>query len=156
MNGIDLPSLLMLVGRGLEEYVVSRLREQGYAQVRVSHGYVFQRLLVATPTISELALDLGITQQGASKSVAELESLGYVERRVAGHDNRVRTVHLTDQGRLTIGAARAARAEFLDRLGQVVSADDLAGATRTAEAAASLLGLDQAIAGRSVRLPPED
>jgi DNA-binding MarR family transcriptional regulator len=143
----------MLVGRGLEEYVVDRLREQGYATVRVSHGYVFQRLLVATPTISELALDLGITQQGASKSVAELEALGYVERRVAGHDNRVRTVPLTDQGHQAIAAGRAARAEFVDRLRQAVTADELTGATRTAAAAASLLGLDQAIAGRSVPLP---
>jgi DNA-binding MarR family transcriptional regulator len=156
MTDVDLPSLLMLVGRGLEDYVVSRLREQGYPTIRVSHGYVFQRLSVATPTISELALDLAITQQGASKSVAELETLGYVERRVAGHDNRVRTVHLTDRGRQAIGAGRAVRAEFLDRLGQAVSAEELAGATRTAEAAASLLGLDQAIEGRSVPLPPQD
>ena len=96
----------------------------------MSHGYVFQRLLVATPTITELALDLGITQQGASKSVAELETLGYVERRVAGHDNRVRTVHLTDQGHQAIAAGRAVRAEFLDRLRQAVSADELAGATQ--------------------------
>ena len=156
MTDVDLPSLLMLVGRGLEDHVVSRLREQGYATVRVSHGYVFQRLLVATPTISELALDLGITQQGASKAVAELESLGYVERRVAGHDSRVRTVHLTDQGNQAIAAGRAVRAEFLDRLEQSVSADEIAGATRTAAAAASLLSLDQAIASRSVPIPADD
>ena len=156
MSDVDLPSLLMLVGRGLEEYVVDRMREQGYATIRVSHGYVFQRLLVATPTITELALDLGITQQGASKSVAELETLGYVERRVAGHDSRVRTVHLTDRGHQAIAAGRAVRAEFLDRLREAVSVDEMSGATKTTAAAAALLGLDQAIAGRSVRLPADD
>jgi len=156
MTPLDLPSLLMLVGRGLEEYVVSRMREQGYSTIRVSHGYVFQRLLVATPTISELALDLGITQQGASKSVTELEALGYVERRVAEHDSRVRTVHLTAQGRKVVEAGRAARAGFLDRLTQAVSEDELNGAMRTAAAAAALLGLDQAIARRSVPIPQSD
>lgn len=156
MNPVDLPSLLMLVGRGLEDYVVSRVREQGYSTIRVSHGYVFQRLLVATPTISELALDLGITQQGASKSVTELEALGYVERRVAGYDSRVRTVHLTAQGRQVIEAGRAARAEFLDRLSQAVSGDELNGALRTAAAAASLLGLDQAIAHHQVPISEND
>jgi DNA-binding MarR family transcriptional regulator len=75
---------------------------------------------------------------------------------VAGHDSRVRTVHLTDQGRQAIAAGRTARAEFLTQLGRAVSTDDLAGATRAAEAAASLLGLDQAIAGRSVPLPAGD
>jgi DNA-binding MarR family transcriptional regulator len=41
------------------------------------------------------------------KVIDELEELGLAERRVDEHDRRRRAVHLTDQGRATLGRARA-------------------------------------------------
>jgi len=77
------------------ESLVTRLREEGYDGVKASHGYVVQRLLEDEPTIGGLAAALGITQQGASKQVTDLERLGYAERVPVPGDQRARRVRLT-------------------------------------------------------------
>ncbi|MEV7691438.1 MarR family winged helix-turn-helix transcriptional regulator [Streptomyces bungoensis] len=70
---------------------------------------MFQHLIDAQPTVSDLAARLEMTQQGASKAVAELERLGYVERVPSPHDARIRHVTLTRRGRQAVNAARQAR-----------------------------------------------
>ncbi|MER8220741.1 MarR family transcriptional regulator [Streptomyces sp. NPDC094143] len=70
---------------------------------------MFQHLIDAQPTVSDLAAKLDMTQQGASKVVAELERLGYVERLPSPRDARIRHVGLTARGRETVTAARRAR-----------------------------------------------
>lgn len=90
------------------------------------HSYVFQHLLSGPKTIGELADLLGVTQQGASKSVAELERLGYVARQVAEGDLRVRQVHLTERGQAAIDAGRAARADVRADLEELLGARGLA------------------------------
>jgi DNA-binding MarR family transcriptional regulator len=108
---LDTATLLSLVGSLAERRILDALQADGYAVTR-AHGYVFQRLLTGAQSISELAADLGITQQGASKHVAELERQGLVSRRVSPVDGRARIVELTTSGRSAIASARAARADF--------------------------------------------
>jgi DNA-binding MarR family transcriptional regulator len=60
--------------------------------------------------ITELARRLGMTAQGASKVVIELEELGYVRRQPAADDRRTHLVELTQRGRDLIDAGREARA----------------------------------------------
>ena len=48
-----------------------------------------------------------MTSQAVSKSVRELEALGYVERWSDPADGRVRRVALTDKGRAVLEAGRA-------------------------------------------------
>lgn len=109
---IDLPTLVSLTGLATSEHLLRRLREGGNPEVRISHGYVFQHLLGGSPTVGELAELLDITQQGASKVVVELESLGYVERRQDPDDSRIRRVALTALGRTVIERGRTARAKL--------------------------------------------
>lgn len=67
-----------------------------------------------------------MTQQGASKAVAELERLGYTERVPDPGDARVRLVRLTPRGREAVAAARRARAALEERLTRRCGAESLA------------------------------
>ncbi|NYE18863.1 MarR family winged helix-turn-helix transcriptional regulator [Microbacterium immunditiarum] len=148
---LDTATLLSLAGSLAEGAVIEAVRARGYEVTR-AHGYVFQRLLTGDQTITALAADLRITQQGASKHVAELERLGLVSRRVAPDDRRSRIVGLTDAGREVIDAARRARTEFEARVRAIVG-DDLLAATRRALAMVLDEGGTSAhIADRSVPL----
>ncbi|HWL78737.1 MarR family winged helix-turn-helix transcriptional regulator [Microbacterium sp.] len=142
---LDAATLLSLAGSLAERSVIEAVRARGYHVTR-AHGYVFQRLLAGDQTITALAADLRITQQGASKHVAELERLGLVSRRVSPDDRRAKIVGLTDAGREVIDTARRARAQFEERVRAVIG-DDLLAATRRALA----LLLDDA--GTSAHIP---
>ena len=63
----------------------------GFQNVRQSPGCVIQHLIEAYRTISELARRMEVTQQAASKVVAEMVGLGILESVVA-EDRRVRQV----------------------------------------------------------------
>ena len=137
----------MLTGAAVEAFVLAELRANGFEDTRTSHGYVFQHLVSGSPTVSELAGKLGITQQGASKTVAELERFGYVHRVPDHLDARVTRVHLSDRGRAVIEQARGVR----DRLQRELD-DDLAlrsGLERLLE----LVGGASAVRARSAAPP---
>jgi len=142
---LDTATLLSLAGSLAERSVIEAVCARGHGVTR-AHGYVFQRLLAGDQTITALAADLRITQQGASKHVAELERLGLVSRRVSPDDRRAKVVGLTDAGRDVIDAARRARAQFEERVRTIVG-DELLEATRRALA----LVLDDA--GMSAHIP---
>ena len=109
---LDLPTLTMLAGTETSRLLLRRLADEGFPGVRRSHGYVFQRLVAGEPTIGELAAALGITQQGASKQVRELEALGYVERVTAAADARARTVRITPRGHAAMETGRRLQREL--------------------------------------------
>jgi DNA-binding MarR family transcriptional regulator len=109
---LDLPTLVALAGAAANEHLLGRLREQGYAGVRTSYGYVIQNLIDQTPTVGELAVRLDVTQQAASKAVLEMEGLDLVSRIPDETDSRVRRVALTSHGQALLDAGRAARAEL--------------------------------------------
>ena len=96
--------------------VERRIAAHGFPALRQSHGYLVQHLVPGPKTIGQLATLLGMTQQGASKCVTELESAGYVARQADERDARVRAVALTDHGWAAVHAARTARRELRDAL----------------------------------------
>lgn len=113
---LDLGTLALFVGNTLAEVSLAELRAQGHPHVRVSHGYVFQHLVERARTIGELAERLGVSQQAASKSVAELEGLGYVEREPDVEDARIHRVKLSKRGWAVIEAGRALRVKIARKL----------------------------------------
>ncbi|MCX5602468.1 MarR family winged helix-turn-helix transcriptional regulator [Streptomyces phaeochromogenes] len=115
---LDTGALALFVGFAATSAVQAELAANGFPDLRMSHGYVFQRLLHTEPTIGDLAEKLDMTQQGASKAVAELERLGYTERLPDPHDARIRRVTLTARGHEAVTAARHARAAQEERLRQ--------------------------------------
>ncbi|WP_211195841.1 MarR family transcriptional regulator [Agromyces sp. H66] len=148
---LDVTTLSALAGDAASDYVLEHLRTLGHTGVRLSHGYVFQRLLATEPTVGELAESLAITQQGASKHVAQLEALGWVDRFGDAHDARVRRIRLTAAGRRVVEDARRVRAELDERLSRQVRDGDLAATRRTLVALLELTGGD--VRARDRRVP---
>jgi DNA-binding MarR family transcriptional regulator len=150
---LDLPTLVSLTGSAVERLLLRRIAEAGHAGVKPSHRYVIQRLIDSEPTIGELAASLGMTQQGASKQVVDLEQLGYAERVADRTDQRIRRVRLTEAGRSMLASGRQARADLQAEVTSIVGAAEVETAKRVLAAILQLTGLDQHIATRSVPLP---
>ncbi|MFB9908698.1 MarR family winged helix-turn-helix transcriptional regulator [Allokutzneria oryzae] len=107
----DLVLLLTALSAGVDRQVRAALADRGFPDVRDSHGFVFQHLLLGPARVSDLAVKLGMSPQGASKLTAEMERAGYVRRVTDQADQRNRLVELADRGRELIEAGRRARAE---------------------------------------------
>ena len=152
---LDLPVLTSLAGSAVDERLLRDLRAAGHPSVRRSHGYVIQLLVEEEPTVTEIASRLGISQQAASKSVADLERLGYVERRADDRDQRARRVSLTTRGRDLLTRTRDLRQRLAQELVDVAGADDVAAARRTLHALLGITGAREAIAARRVPLPED-
>jgi DNA-binding MarR family transcriptional regulator len=122
---LDLGHLATFVGHAYEEHVQAALDAAGLTGLRHAHGYVFQHLLAAEPTMGELAARMEVTQQAASKVTAELAELGYVERVPDPDDARCRRLRLSARGRQAVAVAREARAALDRRLAERVELDTL-------------------------------
>lgn len=155
LRDLDLPTLVTLAAPAVTEALVTRLREQGFDGVKASHGYVVQRLLADEPTIGGLAAALGITQQGASKQVADLERLGYAERVPVPGDQRARRVRLTERGRAMVAATRDARSDLERRLVDAIGTRKANAAKDALVALVGVLGLAEPVRRRAVP-PPRD
>jgi DNA-binding MarR family transcriptional regulator len=149
---LDVVLAALLAGLALNERVADRIRAAGFADVRFSHGFVFQHLVPGPLPVGELARRMGVSQQAASKSAAELERLGYVERVADPSDARVRRLALSARGRAAVAAGRAARAEVAGEL------EGALGPRRTKALRAALLDALEFAGGaeavRARRVPP--
>src|SRR2546422_3321055 len=88
---LDLGYLGLFLGLRVNELVVDRMIAAGFRRVRMSHGFVIQHLIEADRSITELAARMEVSQQAASKVVAELVRLGLLEVS-AGEDRRRQAV----------------------------------------------------------------
>lgn len=112
----DLTLLITALHSAINAEVTRRMAAAGFPDVRPAHGYVFQHLIEGPSRSTELARRLGMTLQGASKLVIELEQLGYVTRRPDPTDGRNRIVEFTERGWKSIQAGRVARAAITAEL----------------------------------------
>jgi len=150
---LDLSTYVGLAAPALHARVISGLAERGFPGVKVSHGYVVQRLLDDEPTIGALAEALGMTQQGASKQVLDLERWGYAERVAVAGDLRVRGVRLTERGRAMVEATRELRADLERRVEERVGAERVDAAKEALAALVDVLGLSEHVDRRTVPAP---
>jgi DNA-binding MarR family transcriptional regulator len=116
-----------VLGDAVDGRVLDALAGTG---LRHGHGYIVQRLLVGPATATEIAQDLGVTQQAVSKAVKELEVLGHVAAVADPSDRRRRPVRLTARGHEAVRVARATRAQIdatlRDALGDAAFDDTMA------------------------------
>lgn len=147
---LDLVVVAQLAGAALTERARERLGGRGHPGLRTSHGYLFQHLVEGPITIGELAMRMDVTQQAASKAVAELADLGYVERIADPADGRVRRVGLTARGRSAVRDTRAIRAELVAELSASIGTDRVEEARRTLLAALDAVGGMPAVRSRRV------
>jgi len=150
---LDLSLASLFAGWAMADEVQRRLAGDGLDDLRFADGVVFQHLVDGPLTIGALADRLGVTQQAASKSVADLERRGYVARRPDPDDARARLVALTERGDAAIDGGRrhreAVAAELAARLGR----RRVEGARRVLVDVVRDLGAETAVRGRRVRPP---
>jgi DNA-binding MarR family transcriptional regulator len=148
----DLVLWTQLLAETLNARMMDGLRERGHARLRYSHGFLFQQLVEGARPVGEIAANLGVTSQAVSKSVRELEALGYVSRSADPRDARVRRVALTSRGRDAVEAAREIRERLNSRFASALGDERAAGAAPArAHPGGGARGLD-AVLGR--RVPP--
>jgi len=122
-NKLDLGHTAFFVGRLINDSIIESGENEGFLGLRESHGYVVQHLIESERTITELAARMRVTQQAASKAVAELVELGYLELQT-GRDRREKRVRLSKRGWATVEFARRARRRLGARLRRAVGEDE--------------------------------
>jgi DNA-binding MarR family transcriptional regulator len=152
LEGLDLAYLALFVGMRVNELVLEELHAAGFEGLRHAHGYVFQHLLGGARSISELAALLEVTQQAASKTVAELKQLGYVEE-AASEDARVRRMRLSARGLAAVEQGRALRAGFEERFKRAHGSRAVDDARKLLADVLGSLGGAEAVRARRVRQP---
>jgi DNA-binding MarR family transcriptional regulator len=150
---LDLGLAALFAGQTIADEVRDRVEERGFIGLRVSHGFIVQRLIDREQAVWALAESLGVTQQAVSKTVSELGRLGYVRRRPAPDDARVRLVALTDLGRQAVEAAREERAAVEAELRERIGPRRVAAATRVLREVLEVYGATAAVRMRRVRPP---
>jgi DNA-binding MarR family transcriptional regulator len=113
---LDLGILLGLAYQTFTDELREQLEAQGFNDLGSSYGYVFRALGSESLHLRVLARRLGMTDQGASKIIDEMEARGYVERRVDPDDGRVKQLRLAKRGRAALSAARHFHAQYEARL----------------------------------------
>ena len=116
---LDLAYLALFLGQRLNELVLEHLVERGFHRARESHGYLIQHVIDSERTITELAKRMEVSQQAASKSVAELLRLGTLEI-VSGKDRRAKRIRLSKRGWESVQCARQERVRLDQRLKEAI------------------------------------
>jgi DNA-binding MarR family transcriptional regulator len=149
----DLPLAALFAGWAMADEVQRRIAADGLEDLRMADGVVFQHLVPGPLAIGELARRLGVSQQAASKSVADLERRGYVLRAADPADGRARHAVLTERGEAAIAAGRRHRAAIQAELAARLGAERVEGARRALVDVLEALGGTAAVRGRRVRPP---
>ena len=147
----DIVLWTLLLAERLNAETLAFLRAE-HPEVRYSHGFLFQQLVEGARPVGEIAANLGVTSQAVSKSVRELEALGYVSRSADPNDARVRRVALTARGRDAVEAAREIREHLNSRFASALGDERAAATARALADAVRESGALDAVLGR--RVPP--
>jgi DNA-binding MarR family transcriptional regulator len=99
-------ALMRLATHRVRRQMVEAVRAAGFDDLQDAHLKVFQYPGPDDMRPSDLARQLQMTRQATNHLLAQLESLGYVERR-AGQDQERRRIYLTDRGARLMATIRA-------------------------------------------------
>ncbi len=103
-QAVPLARLLAMSYRLLIDGLHTRLREQGWTDVRPAFGFVLLATRDRATTSTELANVLGVSKRAASKLVDAMEDAGYVSRSPGLRDARERSVELAERGHRLLSA----------------------------------------------------
>jgi DNA-binding MarR family transcriptional regulator len=149
---LDVAYLGFFLGLRVNELVREKGVAAGFHGMRESHGYFLQHLIESDRSITELARRMNVSQQAASKSIAELVKHGVVESRPAT-DRRARRVRLSKHGWDAVHFSRRARQTIEARLRRAVGDKSYGDAKATLVACLDVLGGLSRVRRRLVRSP---
>lgn len=115
-NAPDFGILLGLAFQTFSDELRAELATHGFDDLGGTYGFVFRALAREPILLTELAQRLGMTAQGASKLVSEMEAKKYVERRPDPEDGRAKRLRLGARGRAALAFARKFHAGYERRL----------------------------------------
>ena len=153
VDDLDLTLLSLFAGWAWAEEAQRRLADAGFADLRFADGVIFQHLVENDVTVTDLAERMQVSQQAASKAVADLRKRGWVRQQVDPDDARARRIGLTERGREAIEAGRRIRSELVAETAALHGAQDLQAARRVLADVITRHGGASAVRGRRV-LPP--
>jgi DNA-binding MarR family transcriptional regulator len=149
----ELSLVALFAAWAMTDEILRRLDRDGYPELRVNDGVVIQHVLAGPLTISALAERMGMSQQAASKAVADLERRGLLHREPDPQDARARLLHLSDHGLRSVESARHHRRELEAELDAEFGAERIADSRALMAAIVGHLGGEAAVRGRRVRPP---
>lgn len=105
--GAELALLLLGGFQSMVDDVHGELAHRGHPGVRASHEFALRAVDEGADTASELGRRLSVSKQGAARTIAALEKLGYLRREADPDDGRLKRLRVTDRGHdmMTLGAA---------------------------------------------------
>lgn len=119
---IPLPPLLGMAKELAIDELHRRLREEGFPEIRQSHGCVFRFIDSEGSRLTDLADRAQLTKQAVGEMVTDLERLGYVERVPDAADGRAKIIRLTGSGgeaqRAAIRIFGEIEAQWAERYGE--------------------------------------
>jgi DNA-binding MarR family transcriptional regulator len=134
-RGVDFGILLGLAYQSFVDELRATLDARGFTDLGRTYGYVFRALADGSLQLTQLAERLGMSDQGASKIVNEMEQRGYVERVADPTDRRAKQLRLTQRGQAALTAARRFHATYERRLARRLGDADVATVRRILSAA---------------------
>ena len=105
-------ALLRLPWETVQQHMLERLHERGFADFDAAYLNVFQYPGPQGERPSELAARLRISKQALNHLLGQLERLGYLTREPDPDDQRSKRVALTPRGRSAVRVIRQAVAEI--------------------------------------------
>ena len=113
-------ALLRMCVKRIRARIDAAIEKAGFADLQETHLRVFSYPLPDGVRPSELARHLGMTRQATNHVIAQLEDLGYLERR--GGDGERRRVHFTPRAwgvvETIYATSREVQAEWAHEIGQ--------------------------------------
>jgi DNA-binding MarR family transcriptional regulator len=107
-----LARLFAMALRSTIDELHERLDRRGWPDMRPTFGFALLAVSEGDATVVSLAGLLGVTKQAASKLVASMEEIGYVQRSAHAADGRAKAVTLTPRGAELLAAVEEVYAEI--------------------------------------------
>ena len=117
--------LLRLLYQHYSEDIQAAHRDAGFGDIRAAHANVFPFVPPEGISVSELAALARVRKQTMAHAVAELEGMGYVERRPNPGDRRSRLVFLTERGESVKPVTHATAARVEEHWAALTSPEEL-------------------------------
>ena len=112
--------LIALLKHQFNEWSMSRLSKEGYADFKVVYMPVLMNITPEGINNNELANQARVTKQAMSKVAKELQKLGYIKSKIDPRDKRSTIIMLTDRGKKLVIAARLRVMELTDQYRSVI------------------------------------
>jgi DNA-binding MarR family transcriptional regulator len=121
----QLGHLLLRAHRLFAERALTKLHARGHEVLRMAHATLLPHFDAQGTRSTVLAERAGITKQGASQIVGDLEDAGYVTRASDATDGRAQRVTFTAKGRSLLADAMAVKREIDAEFADVIGASGL-------------------------------